>query len=359
MHLSKLTTMVILWVCSYATVDAQGMNPKSSLLLTSQIDRLFEEYDSNTPSASALVIQAGQVIYQKSFGRANIEDHQSADSRSNYRLASLSKAFTAFAVLILIDRQQLELDHKLNEVMAFPSYGNGITIRHLLNHTSGLRDYENHISPRRTEQLRDSDVADILRRQNSLLFNPGTQYRYSNSGYAVLAEVVRIVSGQSFADFLRDHIFEPLEMTQTVAYEKGISEVTDRAYGYTRSRGTYRRTDQSLTSAVLGDGGIYTSLQDLAKWDAALYSNNLIRQDLLASAFKSGQLNSGIRTNYGFGWKLGTYRGFHNISHTGSTIGFRTAIQRYPQKKLTVVVLINLASTAPWDIARQISDIVW
>jgi CubicO group peptidase (beta-lactamase class C family) len=356
---SKLMTGVILWIFTYTTTQALGITPAISPAQSSQIDRLFEDYNSNTPSASALVIQSGEVLYKKSFGLANLEDHQSADSRTNYRLASLSKAFTAFAILILIDRQQLELDNKLNEVMTFSPYGNDITIRHLLNHTSGLRDYENHISPRRTEQLKDSDVVDILRRQNSLLFNSGTQYRYSNSGYAVLAEVIRTVSGQSFASFLRDQIFEPLEMAETVAYEKGISEVTDRAYGYTRSRGIDHRTDQSLTSAVLGDGGVYTSLHDLVKWDAALYSNNLIRPDLLASAFKSGQLNSGMKTNYGFGWKLGTYRGFQNISHTGSTIGFRSAIQRYPQKNLTVVILINLANTAPWDIARQVSDIVW
>lgn len=222
-----------------------------------------------------------------------------------------------------------------------------------------MRDYEGLIPGGTTQQVKDKDVLDILMKQSSTYFTPGSQYRYSNAGYATLAVIVNRVSGISFAEFLENNIFTPLGMKNTVAYEKGISEVSDRAYGYTQRNGKFQRTDQSLTSAVLGDGGVYTSVDEILIWDQALYTDILVSQNLMDMAFTPGKLNSGASTRYGFGWVLDTYKGIKRISHTGSTIGFRSAIQRFPEKELTVVVLVNRAGAQPWETARRVADLFW
>lgn len=324
-----------------------------------RIDGMMRAYDNpDEPGASVAVIKDGVLVHAKGYGLADVEGGVAADALTNYRLASLTKQFTAMAVLILKDKGLLSYDTLLTDVLAdFPAYGRAITIRHLLGHTSGLRDYEDLIPSSRTVPLKDQDVVAILKGQRSTYFTPGSAYRYSNSGYATLAVVVEAVSGQSFSEFLAQNIFAPLGMDGTVAYENGINTVAHRAYGYTRSGSGFRRTDQSMTSAVLGDGGVYTSTVDWLKWDDALYTEQLVSQATLTDAFTSGRLTNGQTTGYGFGWQVGTYRGHRRASHTGSTIGFRTAVQRFPEQRLTVLVMINRANTTPWDIAERIADL--
>jgi CubicO group peptidase (beta-lactamase class C family) len=324
-----------------------------------QIDRLFSAYDRpNVPGASVLVVKDGAVIYQKGYGASDLEAGELADEATNYRLASLTKQFTAMAIMMLKEDGVLNYEQTLTEVLPdFPSYGSRIKIRHLLNHTSGLRDYEDLIPSGQREQVKDRDVVELLKRQTSTYFTPGSSYRYSNSGYATLAHIVQTVSGMRFAEFLEERIFAPLGMAATVAYENGVSTVAHRAYGYTSNGGGWDRTDQSVTSAVLGDGGVYTSPVDYFKWDQALYTETLVSAETLAEAFTPGRLSGGARTSYGFGWMLDTYRGHRRIHHTGSTIGFRTAVQRFPDQHLTVLVLVNRANASPWDVAEQIADL--
>lgn len=333
----------------------------TSVAAADGIDALFGDYiGSQVPGASVLVIRDGQTIEERSYGNANVEQQVPVTDETNFRLASLSKQFTAMAVLILADRGQINLDNPIgNYLTDIPVYFQRIKIIHLLNHTSGLQDYEDHIPRGQTAQLKDHDVVRILSNLSSTYFTPGSSYRYSNSGYAALAHLVATVSGTRFSAFLKDNIFEPLAMNNSEAFEDGINEVPNRAYGYTGSGTRFSRTDQSITSAVLGDGGVYTSIREYALWDAALYGTTIVRPETLARMFEPGRLNNGSRTKYALGWSVDSWNGTRRISHTGSTIGFRSSVIRFPEKKLTVVVLVNRANVAPWDKAEQIARMYW
>ena len=331
-----------------------SLNDKSA-----RVDALFQEYDgANVPGASVLVVKEGRVIFKKAYGMANLEERIPSTTKTNYRLASVTKQFTAMSIMILAERKKLSYDSTLRDFFpGFPEYGKRITVRHLLNHTSGLIDYEEVIPKETSTPLRDKDVLQLLRQQESTYFAPGSAYRYSNSGYALLALIVEAASGSSFARFLEENIFRPLGMSDSVAYEQGISTVSNRAYGYRKRSGGFERKDQSLTSSVLGDGGIYSSVEDLYKWDRALYTNRLVSFRTLRQAFTQGTLTEDEKIGYGFGWYLETYRGLRATWHYGSTVGFRTAIERFPERRLTVVVLVNREEVDAHKLARQIADL--
>ena len=230
-------------------------------------DRLFKIYNGNTvPGAALMIIHKGQKIVVKTYGMANLEDSISATRYTNFRLASVTKQFTAMCIMILKERGKLDYNYTLKDIFPkFPDYGREITIKNLLQHTSGLIAYEDLIPDTSTKQVLDKDVLQMMIQVDSTYFTPGTDYRYSNSGYTLLAMIVEKTSGKSFAEFLKDEIFAPLNMKNTVAFENGISEVENRAYGYTVESDSVRFSDQSTTSAVLGDGGIYTSIEDFYK----------------------------------------------------------------------------------------------
>jgi len=189
-----------------------------------------------------------------------------------------------------------------------------------------------------------------------LYFPAGSRYRYSNSGYVLLGLIVARVSGMTFPEFLRTRIFEPLGMGSTVAHVEGSDTVPHRAYGYSPRGGTFVQTDQSVTSATLGDGGIYTNVDDMIHWDQALYGTDLVSEPMLELATTPPQLPGGASTEYGFGWFVDRYRGEKRWRHTGETSGFRNAIQRFPRRRLTVIVLTNRSSGEPGAIAERIAD---
>src|SRR4051812_18557660 len=217
------------------------------------IDRLMSAYQGNVPGASVLIVRDGRVILRRAYGFADLENQVPASAATNYRLASMTKQFTAAAVLVLVQDQRLSLDDPIRKWLpTLPDATSTITIRHLLTHTSGLIDYEEVMHPDTKRQLHDLDVLHLLEEQNRTYFQPGTRYLYSNSGYSLLSLIVAKASGSDFASFLRERIFQPVGMKTTVAYEEGISTVANRAYGYSADEGKARswvRTDQSLTSA--------------------------------------------------------------------------------------------------------------
>lgn len=322
------------------------------------VDSLMAKYDRpDGPGASVVVIHDGRVAYMRSYGLANVEEHTPATPETDYRLASLTKQFTATAIMLLVQDGKLAYDDRVIDILpGFPAYGRGITVRHLLTHTSGLWAYEDFVPDTASVQVKDRDVLTLLGRADSTYFPPGSAFRYSNSGYAVLALIVEQVSGKPFASFLHDRIFAPLGMNGSVAYEKGVSTVPNRAYGYTKRDGGFVRTDQSSTSAVLGDGGIYTSVADLVKWDRALESHALVSADARKLSWTPYVLTNGDATSYGFGWFVDRDRGRPRLTHNGETRGFTNAIIRYPEQRLSVIVLTNLSGSAPWDAAQAIAD---
>jgi CubicO group peptidase (beta-lactamase class C family) len=208
-----------------------------------------------------------------------------------------------------------------------------------------------------TTQVKDRDVLATLPRADSLYFAPGSAYRYSNTGYALLALIVERLSGQPYARFLHDRIFAPVGMNATVAYEAGISTVPNRALGYSIRSSGIVPSDQSSTSAVLGDGGIYSSLHDLLAWDRALDAGTLLTADELREAWTPMRLTDGTVTRYGFGWFVDAEPGEKRLSHHGETSGFTNFILKYPERRLTVIVLTNRRGGAPWDLAAKVAGL--
>jgi CubicO group peptidase (beta-lactamase class C family) len=319
-----------------------------------RIDALIRPYEGAVPGAGVLVVRDGLPIVRRSVGLADLEGRVPATPATNYRLASMTKQFTAAAILLLAEDGRLSLGDPVRKWLpSLPAAADAITIRHLLTHTSGLIDYEDVMAEGTTRQLHDADVLRLLESQNRTYFAPGAAYRYSNSGYSLLALIVGRASGSDFASFLRERIFRPLHMQNTVAFEEGISTVADRAYGYSFINNAWTRTDQSLTSAVLGDGGIYSSIDDLAKWDAALYDNRLLRAESLRAAFAPATKTDDPAVQYGYGWRMTG----ESLWHSGETMGFRNVIVRFPQHRLTVVVLTNRDDPEPYFLALAIAKI--
>ena len=328
---------------------------------TRAVDAIFAAYDRpDVPGASVLVVEGGRVMLARGYGMADLERRVPVTDRTSFRLASLTKQFTATAIMLLAKDGQLSYDDRvIDRLPGFPEYGREIRIRHLLTHTSGLRDYEDFVPDTQTTQLHDRDVLTILQRANRTDFAPGSAYRYSNSGYAILALVVEAVSGRPFASFLRERIFAPLGMDSTVAYEEGVSTVAQRAYGYTANASGFTRTDQSSTSAVLGDGGIYTSIRDLVAWDRALDEATLLGADRQREAWTAATLTDGSRTRYGFGWFVDDDGGALRLTHHGETRGFTNFIIKYPDpaRRLTVIVLTNRLGGEPWTLAQRVAEL--
>jgi len=321
-----------------------------------ELKALFSSLVSaNEPGAAVLVVKDGRTVFERGFGVADLRALRPVGRRTNFRLASVSKQFTAAAVMLLVREGQLGYETGLRDIFPdFPEYGRAVTVRHLLNHTSGLPDYEDLLPPRdpgvpvEEDQVRDAAVLELLKTRTAGKFAPGSRWDYSNSGYVLLGLAVEKVSGLTFSHFLKEKIFAPLGMTGTVAYVRGLNEVPDRAHGHSRENGRWRESDQSRTSATLGDGGVYSSTTDLAKWDEVLRRNVLFSEEEFREALlpvsvpgPGPEEPDGTPAAYGFGWFLNPWRGRARMWHHGETTGFRTAIHRFPEDGLTVVVLCN------------------
>ena len=380
------------------------------------VERVLQRYTGNVPGAALLVMRDGEPVLRRAVGLADVDAGTPVTPATNFRLASVSKQFTAATVLLLAQEGRLRLDDPVRRWLpALPASADGVTLHHLLSHTSGLPDYEDLMAADFAGQVRDADVLCLLARGTPCdagdgaidgdgrgdgghgvndgagadaadrgafaadaaskpaaaqaadaagqaaptgkpFFAPGSAYRYSNTGYALLALVVEEASGQRYPDVLRARIFAPLGMDGSVAFVDGRNRVARRAYGHSADGTGWRRTDQSTTSAVLGDGGIYSSIDDLAKWDAALGDDRLLTDASRALAFApqtttpTGEADVGA---YGYGWRLD---GKGLQWHSGETIGFRNVILRWPAQRLAVVLLSNRNDPEPYADARAIGE---
>jgi len=351
--------------------------------LASQLDPIFSALaNDKSPGVAVLVRKDGRMLFERGYGVRDLRSLAKNDSQTDFRLASCSKQFTAMSVMLLVHEGKLRYDDKLTDVFRdFPAYGKAVTIRNLLNHTSGLPDYEDLMAAAEkrkgaplwtpTHQIQDAEVLDLLKQETAGKFAPGTQWSYSNSGYVVLGLVAAKIFGRPFRECLRERIFAPLKMSQTIAYQKGQNEVTSRAYGHSKDGNTWKETDQSPTSATLGDGGIYSSLTDLAKWDEALAQHRLLTEKEMQPALTTAQLTTGVQptwpassdrsegtaVSYGFGWFLDPYRNHARMWHYGDTVGFHTYIQRFPADRLTIIILCNRTDVDAESLATKVTDL--
>ena len=336
------------------------------------------------PGLAVLVRRDGRTVLERGYGVRDLRTRTPIDPRTRFRLASVTKQMTAATIMLLVHDGRLRYEDALTVALpGFPAYGSGVTIRHLLTHTSGLPDYEQLMenaekakgpmwSPER--QIRDDEVLALLQKETRGLFAPGASWAYSNSGYVLLGLVAARAAGKPFGDVLRERIFAPLGMTRTLAYEKGRNEVPDRAYGHTKEPAGLRETDQSSTSATLGDGGVYSCLEDLAKWDEALRTNALLSKAEMAPALTPVRLTDGSQplwpkgeqggdnlfpgqpVAYGFGWFLDPWRGRPRTWHHGETMGFRSIVERFPADGVSIVILANRGDIDLRSLALELAE---
>jgi CubicO group peptidase (beta-lactamase class C family) len=337
-----------------------------------QVDALLKKLVAvREPGAAVLVAQDGLAVYIGARGVSDMQSMRPIDGRTNFRLASVSKQFTSAAVALLVRDGKLRYEDKLTDVFPeFPAYGKNITVRHLLQHTSGLPNYEDLMPaadpsvPVEEAQIRDAGVLELLKGQTAGWFVPGTLWHYSNSGYVLLGLAVERAADRPFFEFLREHVFVPANMINTVAYVRGRNSVPNRAFGHTKQDGRWRVTDQSPTSATLGDGGVYSSLADLLEWDRALSRLAVLGEAEMRAVLTPVRVPTkgptgpdGAPADYGFGWFLNGWNGHARMWHYGETIGFRTAIQRFIGDGLTIVVLCNRADVDAIELSLKVADI--
>ncbi len=304
-------------------------------------DSLFSKFKGDIPGAAMMIIKDDSIVKTGFYGLANVEFRFPSRINTNYRMASVSKQFTAMAILMLIDKNKLSFQTSLKDIFSgFPEYGNKITVQHLLTHTSGLLDYENLMKEDRKEPILDHEVLELMMQQDSTKFEPGSNYSYSNTAYAILAQIVEKISGIAYSAYMKDQIFEPLKMNNSVIYQKD-TKIKNRAFGYTLKDNNIHFTDQSMTSAVQGDGGVYTSLSDYYLWDQALQNNILIPEDLQKKAWTPQYLDQEKNEGYGYGWRIKFIGDVKIVSHSGHTRGFTNYVVKIPAQKLTVVIFSN------------------
>lgn len=315
---------------------------------------LFQNYMGEKPSASFAVIKDGKLKDCQSFGYADLENRILANCETNYRLASVTKQFTAMGVLILINKGKLKYDTTLTEILSeFPDYGKEITVKDLLAHRSGLQDYSKLYQKGSEKQLVDKDVLNLLMEQDSLLFPANSKYKYSNSGYAILALIIERVSGKTFKDFMDNEIFEKIGMTNSTVYLNDI-HIKNRAFGYKFNDTIFENKDQNTWSAIQGDGGIYSSVTDYVHWDRSLYDGTLITTALKNDAFSNWTENGKTEEKgYGFGWQIDIRNDRKLLMHGGSTTGFRNYVVRIPSEKISVVIYTNTADYSTGELKRK------
>lgn len=298
---------------------------------------------SQSPSVAVAVIRPGEKTTYRVTGMAQLETRRAATAKTNYRLASVTKHFTAAAILELVAEKKITLDTTLADVWPdFSVAAGNVTVRQMLTHQSGLQDYEAYLPPG-DGQVSDDDVLRILKGLQELRFAPGTKFDYSNSAYVLLGKIVEEKSGAPLRVFLEQRIFQPLGMDGCVMHEAGKSVVVNRAFGYSpRGPRGWKQTDQSRTSATLGDGGIYCSLVGLEKW---LASGRAMPVEMI----EPQKLANGELTEYGFGWFVKPDR----VWHTGETMGFRNAIVHDRATGATAIVLTNQNNAKAKEIAEK------
>lgn len=359
-------TAVLALAAPIVATALPGRPEKPNKLADALLARVGTERE---PGVGIIVLREGRVVYLGARGVADLQAMRPIDGRTAFRLASVTKQFTAAAIMLLVKDGKLRYEDSLTDLFpGFPEYGHGITVRHLLNHTSGLPDYEDLMPPAdpaapvEETQIDDLGVLKLLEAQKAGWFVPGKLWRYSNSGYVLLGLIVEKVSGLDFPEFLRERIFAPLKMDNTLAFVRGRNKVSDRAFGYSKEKGQWRFTDQSPTSATLGDGGVYSSLYDLTLWDEALRMRRLLSEDEMKPALipvrvpgKGPTGPDGKPADYGFGWFINGWQGHPRMWHYGETSGFRTAIQRFPADNLTVIVLANRTDVDAADLALKVA----
>ena len=326
----------------------------------SRVDSAFSRFGPRTPGCAVGVSRHGRTVLARAYGMANLEYDVPNTTETVFEAGSVAKQFTAAAVLLLAQQGKLSLDDAVRKhIPDLPDYGVPLTIRHMIHHTSGLRDWGTIATvegwPRGSRVHTHAHVLEIVKRQRALNFKPGTEYLYSNTGYNLLAIIVERVSGRSFADFTRTEIFEPLGMTKTQWRDDYARVVKGRATAYAPSTSGFR-LDMPFEN-VHGNGGLLTTVEDLLRWSANFDLARVGGPAFVREQVRQARLTGGREIEYAAGLRVTRYRGTPEVNHSGSTAGYRAFLTRYPDHGLAVAVLCNHAGAPVGSLAHRVADV--
>jgi CubicO group peptidase (beta-lactamase class C family) len=325
------------------------------------VDALFAHFsEGDSPGVAVAVVREGEIVHQAGYGLAVLDNGTPITPDSAFRLASVSKQFAAMAIMLLAEEGKLGYDDSVIDYLPeLERFGDEITIRHLLQHTSGLPDYYDVLEAELEDHWpTNQQVVEFLSGWGEALFPAGERYEYSNPSYEMLAAIVERVTGQLFREFMDEGIFRPLGMNNTTLFDQTKPEIANRAYGYTREGEAFVIDDDHVLNYLGGSGGIYSTVSDLFLWDQALYTEQLVSRSTLDQALAPTVLNDGEEYPYGFGWRLGEDPALGpRRSHSGGWLGFSTRYVRYPERGFSVILLSNLDDFDGPGYARRITDL--
>ncbi|MFB0565445.1 MAG: serine hydrolase domain-containing protein [Candidatus Aminicenantaceae bacterium] len=327
---------------------------------TDKVDRLLSQWDNpNSPGCALAIIKDGKIMYKRGYGMSNLELNVLISPKTVFYTGSVSKQFVAMSIALLAEKGMLSLEDDISKyIPEMPDYGTPIKIRHLVNHTSGLRDYLSLLDIAGIDfgSFHEEDVIELISRQKELNFKPGEKYLYSNSGYFLMAVIVERVSGKSLRQFAEENIFRPLKMKNSHFHDDYTVLIKNRASGYFPA-GKKKFKNFISTFDCVGSGGLFTSVEDLFLWDQNFYHYKVGGKDVIELMHTRGTLNSGKEINYAFALNIGNYKGLKTVSHGGALGGYRSALIRFPEQNFSVICLSNLSSFNPMRISQKVADI--
>ena len=328
--------------------------------LSSSVDQIFSKWDNTySPGCALAVIKEGEIIYQRGYGMANLEFDQIITPLTRFQIGSVSKQFTALAVALLVEEGLINLEDDIRKYFPeLPDFGEMISVDHLVHHTSGLRDQVELMMMagyRIDDVMRHEDTLELFSKQKALNFKPGEKHLYCNTGYTLMGLLVERVTQKSLRQFCEERIFAPLGMTQTLFHDDYKEVIPGFAPSYSPGKDGFNH--EPLTQAIPGGTSLITTLADMAKWDQEFYEGKVLGENVIRRMHQTKKLNSGEENKYAFGLMLSDYRGLKTVGHGGSHAGYRAQITRFPEQHFSVVILCNLASMNPDDLAKQVADI--
>jgi CubicO group peptidase (beta-lactamase class C family) len=361
------TMKLLRWVVVLPGIFLVSCMSKSQSLpsdVARQVDKIFERWDNpNSPGCALGIYKDGQIVYKHGYGMADLNDDVRITPATVFHVASMSKQFTAASIVLLAQQGKLSLDDDIRKyIPELPDFGERITIRRLVHHTSGLRDQWSLLGLAgwrySLDLITDDDVMSVMTRQKDLNFKPGDKHVYCNTGYTLMGLIVKRVSGMSLREFTTKNIFEPLGMTHTHFRDDHAEIIKHDALGY-EQEGKDKPFRMSLTNFdTVGATSLHTTVEDLQLWDENFYHPRVGGQPFLEQMLERGTLNSGERLDYAFGLVEGKYKGLPTVDHGGADAGYRSDLTRFPEQHFSAAVLCNSAETNPSRLARQVADIV-
>ncbi len=335
------------------------VNPLPDKSVTDRVDKLFAQWDKpDLPGCALGIVKDGQLIYKRGYGMANLDHNVPITSKTVMDIMSQDKQFVGMSILLLAKRGKLSLDDEIQKYLPeIPRYQSPVTIRHLIHHTSGIREFGQLAvlgarAPRENGMLTEDEAIGWIMLQKESNFTPGDEHVYSNSGYSLLQQIVKKVSGKSFREFAEENIFKPLGMNNTHFQTDRTLVVKNRASGY------YPRLGGGFSDAVSKRGAMNSTVEDLFLWDQNFYNNKLgFGSDLIGEQLSTGMLNNGEKLNYAFGLRVDEYKGLKRITHGGGGQGFESRMHRFPEQNFSVICLCNADNISSSGFANQVADV--